>query len=124
VAYFFVDAFARGLGVRGMVDALEAGVIAWLATQGVEAGRHPEHRGVWVGPNKICAVGLHFRKGVTMHGIALNLTTDLTPYALFTPCGITEGGVTSLQRLRGDAPSPSAAATSVAEQLRHALEGR
>jgi lipoate-protein ligase B len=123
VAYVFVDAFRRGLGVRGTVDALEGGVIAWLRTRGVGAERSCEHRGVWVGTDKICAVGLHFRKGVSMHGLALNLTTDLSPYALFTPCGITEGGVTSLARLTGRAPSPAEAAPAVAAELSAALGG-
>ena len=123
VAYVFVDAFRRGLGVRGTVDALEGAVISWLRTQGVSAERNCEHRGVWVGSDKVCAVGLHFRKGVSMHGLALNLTTDLAPYALFTPCGIQEGGVTSLERLSGRSPSPREAAPAVAAELSAALGG-
>ncbi len=123
VAYVFVDAFRRGLGVRGTVDALENAIIGWLATQGVAAARNCEHRGVWVGPDKVCAVGLHFRKGVSMHGLALNLTTDLGPYALFTPCGIVDGGVTSLERLTGASPTPSEAAEGVAAALRASLVG-
>jgi lipoate-protein ligase B len=121
VAYVFVDAFERGLGVRGTVGALESGIIAWLGTQGVAAGRNRNHRGVWVGSDKICAVGLHFRKGVSMHGLALNLTTDLAPYELFTPCGIHDGGVTSLARLAGRSPSPREAAAGVALALSRAL---
>jgi lipoate-protein ligase B len=123
VAYVFVDAFRRGLGVRGTVDALENAVLSWLRTQGVSAERNCDHRGVWVGGDKVCAVGLHFRKGVSMHGFALNLTTDLAPYALFTPCGIVEGGVTSLERLTGRSPSPREAAPAVAAELSAALGG-
>jgi lipoate-protein ligase B len=123
VAYVFVDAFQRGLGVRGTVDALEGAVISWLRNQGVSAERNCDHRGVWVGGDKVCAVGLHFRKGVSMHGLALNLTTDLAPYELFTPCGIVEGGVTSLERLTGRSPSPQEAAPAVATELSAALGG-
>jgi lipoate-protein ligase B len=122
VAYVFVDAFRRGLGVRGTVDALEGAVISWLRTRGVAAERDCDHRGVWVGEDKVCAVGLHFRKGVSMHGLALNLTTDLEPYALFTPCGIVDRGVTSLQRLTGSSPSPYEAAPAVAAELSAALQ--
>jgi lipoyl(octanoyl) transferase len=123
VAYVFVDAFRRGLGVRGTVDALEGAVISWLRTQGVSAERNCEHRGVWVESDKVCAVGLHFRKGVSMHGLALNLTTDLAPYTLFTPCGIEDGGVTSLERLIGRSPSPREAGPAVAAELSAALGG-
>ncbi len=62
--------------------------------------------GVWVGHNKIAAVGLHVRHGVTAHGFAINLDPDLTAFAGIVPCGITDGGVTSLKRERGIAPSP------------------
>jgi lipoyl(octanoyl) transferase len=123
VAYVFVDAFRRGLGVRGTVDALEGAVISWLRAQGVGAERDCEHRGVWVGAEKVCAVGLHFRKGVSMHGLALNLTTNLEPYALFTPCGIEDRGVTSLERLTGRSPTPREAADAVAAELSAALGG-
>jgi lipoyl(octanoyl) transferase len=57
-----------------------------------------------------------------MHGIALNLTTDLAPYALFTPCGIVDRGVTSLEALTGSSPSPGEAAPSVASELSAALQ--
>jgi lipoate-protein ligase B len=128
VGYVFVDAFERGLGVRGTVDALEAGVVAWLGELGIGGHGHPEHRGVFVGRDKICALGLHFRKGVSMHGLALNLTTDLAPYALFTPCGITDGGVTSAEHLLGTLPvwaqSPEQASVSLAGHLIRALEER
>ena len=114
VAWLVVDAPRRGLGVRTFVEALESAVIGWLATRGVAAHRRTGHPGVWVGRDKICAVGLHFRRGVSMHGIALNLRPDLGGFGLIVPCGITDGGVTSLLALRGASPSPKEAAPEVA----------
>ena len=102
VGYVLVDIHRRKLRVRDVVTGLEGAVIDWLAGQGVCATRRPKMPGVWVEHNKICAVGLHFRKGVSMHGLALNLCPDLqTGFGCIVPCGITDGGVTSLAHLTG-----------------------
>jgi lipoate-protein ligase B len=119
VAYVFMD--VRGLGVRRAVSALEEAVIGWLVRTGVEAGLREGHPGVWVGREKVCAIGLHIREGRTMHGIALNLTNDLRGFSLITPCGIVDGGVTSVARLLGHAPTPLAAAPSLGEAIVHSL---
>ena len=88
VLYFLLDLKSRGLGVKDFIGALEHGVITWLASIGVRATTDPRGRGVWVQGEKICAVGIHVRKGVTMHGLALNLKMDLHPFSWFSPCGI------------------------------------
>jgi lipoyl(octanoyl) transferase len=122
VGYLIADIRALRLGIKATVAALEDGLIAWLRRQGAQAGRREGYPGVWVGPDKIAAVGLNFERGVSMHGFAVNLTTDLSPYDLFVPCGITDGGVTSLERLLGAAaPSPAEAAPAVAAAVLHAL---
>ena len=120
VIYAIVRAADRGLGARGLVCALETGVITWIRAQGVAARRREGYPGIWApspnqagGLDKICAIGLHFRHGVSMHGVALNLRPDLSGFGLITPCGIHDAGVTSLQRLLGDAPSPETAAPAV-----------
>ena len=69
----------------------------------IKSKRHNEHRGVWIGNNKITAIGLEIKKSVTMHGFAFNLNTDLKYYDLIVPCGITEMGVTSLAKVLGHA---------------------
>jgi lipoyl(octanoyl) transferase len=108
--------------VKGTVARLEDGLVAWLASLGVRAGRRPAYRGVWVDHDKIAALGLHFRQGVSMHGFALNCTVDLEPFRFIVPCGITDGGVTSLARLLGEAaPTPRDAAPQVAEAVIRAL---
>jgi lipoate-protein ligase B len=99
VAYLLLD--IRELGVRRTVAAIETGVIAWLDRVGVRASTHPDRPGVWHGNDKLCAIGLHVRAGHTMHGLALNLTNDLRGFGLITPCGITDAGVSSVQRVTG-----------------------
>lgn len=113
VAYLMVDATGRGWGVRRFVVAIEDALIDWLAMMGVQAGRRAGLPGVWVGTDKIAALGLHFSRGVSMHGLAVNLTTDLSWFDLFVPCGVTDGGVTSVARQTGDAPDPKAASEAL-----------
>lgn len=113
VGYVLID--ARSIGVRRTVTAIEAAISEWLGARGVVAGARDGYPGVWVGTDKICAVGLHFRAGRTMHGFALNLVNDLRGFGLITPCGIRDGGVTALTRLIPDAPAPAAAAAEIGE---------
>lgn len=122
VAYAIVDAWSRGLGAKGMVCAMEAGVIAYLAEQDICAVRRPGFPGVWVGKDKICAVGMHFSRGVSMHGIALNLGNDLSGFDMIQPCGITDGGITSVHKLLGTSPTPAQAAEGLAAALIAAVE--
>lgn len=79
-----------------LVRSLEEAVIAGCARFGVAAERWNEHAGVWVGRKQICAIGLAVRKMVSLHGIALNVSTDLDYDRLINPCGLTGRGVTSL----------------------------
>ena len=76
------------------------------STVGVEAGRKaaPQQKrqfytGVWVGEEKLAAIGVHISRWVTSHGFALNVTTDVSYFDLIVPCGIADKGVTSLERL-------------------------
>lgn len=90
------------VGLGGRYDVLaylrgiEAALIETLADLGVGAERDPRHTGVWVGPNKIAAIGVKITRGVTMHGFALNVTTDLGMFKGIVPCGIQDAGVTSV----------------------------
>jgi lipoyl(octanoyl) transferase len=78
------------------VSALERAVIAALATLGIAAAGRKEHRGVYVGDNAICAVGLAVQKMTSLHGLALNANTVLDYDRLITPCGTPEFGITSI----------------------------
>ncbi len=117
VGYLLLNLFERGLGVKRAVCAIEAGMIAWLAQHEVQATRRTGFPGVWAQGDKIGAVGLHVRRGVTMHGFALNLDPDLNAFSSIVPCGIRDAGVTSIRRLTGVAPSPH----QVAEDLGRAV---
>jgi lipoyl(octanoyl) transferase len=78
---------------------LEGLLIRVLADFGLEGWRHPKYTGVWVGENKIAAIGVKFSSGwITSHGFALNVKTDLSWFDRITPCGIKEFGITSLSR--------------------------
>lgn len=80
---------------------LEEVVLRVLAEWGIPAGREERYPGVWSGADKIAAVGVAVSAGVTMHGLALNVNTDLAFFDLITPCGIRERGVASMQRCLG-----------------------
>jgi lipoate-protein ligase B len=84
--------------------SLEEVVIRTAADLGVEAHRDDEHTGVWVGNNKIGAIGVKITRGITMHGFAFNVSTDLSMFGGIVPCGIQGRWVTSVQAETGRAP--------------------
>ncbi len=79
-----------------LVRSLEGAVIDCCARFGVAGERWNDHAGVWVDRNQICALGLAVAQMVSMHGIALNVSTQLDYDRLINPCGFTDRGVTSL----------------------------
>ena len=81
-----------------LVRALEEAVVATVARYGIQAGQWSEHAGVWVGQNQICAIGLAVQKMVSLHGIALNVSTELNYDRLINPCGLTDRGLTSISK--------------------------
>ena len=101
VAYpiFHLDLVQRDLH-RWLRD-LEEAIILALKTWNIAGYRFPPHTGVWVNGAKICAIGVKVRKWVSMHGIALNVSNDLSPFELIVPCGIEGYGVTSIQKELG-----------------------
>lgn len=91
--------------IRRYVTNLEEVLIRTLADFGIEAGRDDRNRGVWVGNDKIAAIGIRIARWVTSHGFALNIATDLSHYSTITPCGVQGAGVTSIEKLLGKAPT-------------------
>lgn len=98
--------------VHRYVRDLEETLIRAVAEFGVRAARVPGLTGVWVGNDKLAAIGVRLSRWVTSHGFALNVTTDLDDFALIRACGLTGRGVTSLRRLTGrDIPIGTVAST-------------
>jgi lipoyl(octanoyl) transferase len=98
VGYPIVDLREWSRDVGAYVRALEQAIIDTLADFGIAAGRVPKLTGVWVGDQKIAAIGVHISRWVTSHGFALNVTTDLSYFQYIVPCGLTKP-VTSMARL-------------------------
>jgi lipoyl(octanoyl) transferase len=120
IAYPIVALERRTRGIQAYVRSLEEIIIRTLAGYGIEAGRESGLTGVWVGRDKIAAIGVRVsRPGgaaggwVTSHGLALNVNVDLDWFRRIVPCGVADRGVTSMRRLLGhDVPL-----TQVAERL-------
>jgi lipoyl(octanoyl) transferase len=111
--------------VRRYVGALEEAMIRTCADDGVEAGRHAEHHGAWVGARKIGAVGVHLSRWITSHGFAFNHAPDLDHFRAIVPCGIADPrlGVTSLARELGERGRRVPARPEVEDRLAaHAAE--
>jgi len=96
VGYPILDLGTLGLGAADYVARIEAAIRTALADFGVASSRDAKHRGVWVGNDKIAAIGVRIARHVSMHGFALNVRVDLAPYRGIVPCGIHDRGVTSL----------------------------
>ena len=122
VAYPIIALAARGLLVRPLVRALEAALVATCAAYGVTAGRRDGYPGCWCDPDgddprKIGALGLRIERGVSYHGIALNVTVELADFDLIDACGMPGVTSTSIAAERGatsaatPTPSPNAPTT-------------
>jgi lipoyl(octanoyl) transferase len=125
VAYPIVRLADRGLLLRPFVRALEAAMADTAAAYGVAAGARPGYPGCWCEPDsarprKLGALGLRVERGVTYHGIALNVTTRLADFDLIDPCGMPEAVVTSIAQEAGwaaDRSSPSTGSVQEAGRI-------
>jgi len=127
VAYPILDLNRLGLNLHAYMRLLEDAVIAVCRGFGVEAGRDaesPPATGVWVGGRKIAAMGVRVRKWVTMHGLALNVSTDLSHFDLIVPCGLAGREVTSLKRELGEAPAMGGVKAALAARLTERVRDR
>jgi lipoyl(octanoyl) transferase len=111
-------------GIRDYVERLEAVMIAVMAGYGINAERIKGRAGVWItaddkGPDrKIAAIGIRVLDGVTMHGVAINCSNDLAPYAQIIACGITDAGVTTMSIEAGRTINPSDIADRFMDEFR------
>jgi lipoyl(octanoyl) transferase len=101
---------------------LEQALIRTAADLGVAAERAPGRTGVWVGRDKLAAIGVRLSTGwITSHGFALNVSGDLAGFDAIVPCGLSDFGVTSLERLLGAAPDLARVASFAARHIADAL---
>jgi lipoyl(octanoyl) transferase len=104
VGYPILDLECFFTDIHRYLRLLEETIILTLRDFGIESGRYPGYTGVWLEPEhpqrarKICAMGIRCSRWITMHGWALNVNNDLTPFGWMVPCGIRDKDVTSLSR--------------------------
>lgn len=127
VAYLIIDLRRRHMGVKDFVDALEQSVIDTIALYGIKGERVEGATGVWIGTGtprerKICAIGVKVRHGITYHGLALNVNTDLSYFSLINPCGFIEKGVTSIALETGTPVDFFKVQKQLADALQHNLD--
>lgn len=107
VAYPIIDLESFGIGVKKYISMLEDVVIEVLDAYGIKGEKDEKAMGVWIDPGnpalarKICAIGVRTSRYVTMHGLALNVNTDLSYFSFINPCGFTDKATTSMQKELG-----------------------
>jgi lipoyl(octanoyl) transferase len=103
VGYPILDLNPHRRDVHRYVRDIEQALIDAVAAFGIVAERAEGLTGIWVGRNKLAAIGVRISRWITSHGFALNVATDLAHFDLIVPCGIQDRGVTSLEQLLGRA---------------------
>lgn len=107
VAYPIIDLESFGMGIKSYISTLEDVVIETLESYGIKGEKDAKAMGVWIDAGnpararKICAIGVRASRFVTMHGLALNVNTDLSYFDYINPCGFRDRGVTSMQKELG-----------------------
>jgi lipoyl(octanoyl) transferase len=109
VIYLLINLKRHHLGVRALVDLIELSLVDLLAEYGITAAPRADAPGVYVGGQKIAALGLRVRKGCSYHGLSLNVDMDLEPFGRINPCGHAGMEVTSMARLLPDVDLDKAA---------------
>jgi lipoate-protein ligase B len=98
VVYPIVDLQSAGIKVVDFVSGLEEVMLRTAENWGIAAERNAANRGIWVGPHKMGSIGIAVRRGISFHGLALNVHTDLTPFSWIQPCGLQNVAMTTMQQ--------------------------
>ena len=101
VAYPIIDLETRRLGVTEYVAALEEIMLLTVRSWGLTAQRRSKNAGIWIGNQKMGNIGIALRKGVSFHGLSLNINMDLTPFSWIQPCGLAGVSMTSVKQELG-----------------------
>jgi len=106
IVYVMLDLRKKGYDIRGFITLLENWIISSLKTIGISAKNDKDHVGIWVKEknklNKISSIGLRVRKGITFHGISININPNLDNFKGINPCGKNSSAVTSIYKLGQD----------------------
>jgi lipoyl(octanoyl) transferase len=113
IGYPIIDLRRCGQDLHKYLRWLEELLIEFLAEYRIAASRRESLTGVWVGDRKIASIGVGVRRWITMHGFALNVCGDLSPFNHIVPCGINDVAMTSMERETGAAFSVAGVAASV-----------
>jgi len=119
MVYPLLDIRRAGIGVRGLVTALEQSVVDLAAEFGINAASRCNAPGVYVGGVKLASVGLRIRRGASFHGMALNVDVDLEPFSRINPCGFENLQLTDLRRLGAPGDLTAIRARLLPHLLRH-----
>ncbi|MBL8203651.1 MAG: lipoyl(octanoyl) transferase LipB [Blastocatellia bacterium] len=123
VGYPIINLAPDRQDVRRYVRDIQEVLVRTARDFGVEAEpRGGEYVGVWVGDEKLAAIGIRISRWVTMHGFAFNVSTDLDYFNLIVPCGIADHGVTSLEKILGKKLALEAVAESVTKHFGDVFE--
>lgn len=98
VVYPIVDLQAARIKVVDFVTGLEEVMLRTAENWGIAAERNAANRGIWVGPRKMGSIGIAVRRGISFHGLALNVHTDLAPFSWIQPCGLQNVAMTTMQQ--------------------------
>ena len=98
VVYPIIDIEAAKVSVVNFVHALEEVMLQTAAVWGIEAERNSTNHGIWVGNQKLGSIGIALRRGISFHGLALNVNLDLTPFSWIQPCGLQGVQMTSMAK--------------------------
>lgn len=104
VGYFICGLSSLELGVRDFMKEIEIVCLRVLSDFNIDANTDDENPGIWVGHDKLVAIGLNVSRGVTQHGFAVNVDCDLGAYRHIVACGIKGRGVTAISRVLGHSP--------------------
>ena len=96
VVYPVVNLKLTGHGIADYVSRLEEVMLLTASDWHIPAQRNARNRGVWIGNNKLGSIGVAVKRGITLHGLALNVVTDMTPFGWINPCGLADIGMTSM----------------------------
>ena len=117
IVYPIINLQARRTSVKEFVEAMEEVMLRTVAAWGISANRNPMNRGIWIGNKKMGSIGIALRKGISFHGLALNVNLELTPFTWIQPCGLQGVSMTSMQQELNQAVSMDQVLTAVTYHL-------